>query len=59
MLRIDPTVLGDHVALEEAHREKIRAVEDAENPVKAHAARIDLSLFEALYCEQEKVEATR
>jgi len=57
--RIDPAVLGDLAALEASHRRKIKAVEEAENPVRAHAARIDLSLFEALYCEQEKVEATR
>lgn len=62
MPRIDPTVLGDLAELEASHRRKIRAVEAAEatgNLVRAHAARTDLMLFEVLFCEQEKVEATR
>jgi hypothetical protein len=54
VLRIDPSIEDDLGLLEQNHARLVRALEDAEDagdPVRAHAARTDLHVFEALFCE--------
>lgn len=52
-LRIDPAVLDDHARLAASLQKKQAAVEEAEraeNYVRAGAARVDLMIFEILFC---------
>jgi len=54
-LRIDPCIVDDLGLLEPNHAQYVQALHEAEaagNPVRAHAARIELHVFEALFCEQ-------
>ena len=56
MPQIDPTVLADHAALEASHVQYIQTVQEAEAAgkyVQARAARTELVIFEALFCEPQ------